>query len=261
MITASVGFQCPECAKTGAKQSRTISAGQVIHGQVVTPVVTYTLIAVNVAVYLLGAVADKSVGPGGGAESFFARFALYTPFVGAQGEWYRLITSGFMHAGLLHLGFNMWALYALGPTLETILGRARYLLLYAASLLGGGLGVVLLFGANEGATVGASGAIFGIFGAYAIVELSRGINPLQSAIGMTIGINLVLTFAINGISIGGHIGGLLAGCAGAGILLLGKPIAAQSQGEQNVRMGGVALLGLACLGASIAIAQARYGLA
>jgi hypothetical protein len=78
---------------------------------------------------------------------------------------------------------------------------------------------------------------------------------------MTIGINLVLTFAINGISIGGHIGGLLAGCAGAGILLLGKPIAAQSQGEQNVRMGGVALLGLACLGASVAIAQARYGLA
>jgi membrane associated rhomboid family serine protease len=260
MITASVGFQCPECAKTGAKQSRTISAGQALRGRAVTPVVTYTLVALNVLVYVVGVISDRQLGAGGGADSFFVRFSLYPPLVG-NGEWYRLITSGFMHAGILHIGFNMWALWVMGPALESILGRLRFTLLYAASLLGGSLGVVLLFNDSQGATVGASGAIFGIFGAYAIVELSRGINPLQSAVGMTILLNLVLTFTISGISIGGHIGGLVVGSVGAAVLLLGRPLPAQSQGEQVGRMAGVAVLGLACFGLALAIAQARYGLA
>jgi membrane associated rhomboid family serine protease len=258
MITASVGFQCPECARAGAKQSRTISAGQALRRQVGAPVVTYTLIAINVAVYLIETAVDRQVAVGGSSGTFYERFVMYTPFIGARGEWYRLVTGGFMHAGLIHLAFNMWALYVLGPAMEALVGRTRYLLLYGASLLGGSLGVVLASPTSP--TVGASGAIFGLFGAFAVYELSRGINPLQSAVGMTILLNLFLTFTIPGISIGGHLGGLAIGGAGAALLLLGRPMSVQSEGERIARAGGVGVLGLACLGAALAIAKARYGL-
>lgn len=263
MITASVGFQCPECAKAGARRSATIDVSAQRRRRV-TPSVTYVLIAVNVAVFLIESVMDRQIATTGGAGSFFERFALYTPFIGgARGnvEWYRLISGGFMHSGLLHIGFNMWALYALGPALEMLVGRARFGLLYAASLLGGGFGVVLMFTDNQGATVGASGAIFGLFGAYAVLEFAAGMNPLRGGIGMTILLNLLLTFTIPGLSIGGHVGGLVTGGVAGGILLLGTPLGRQSRGEQLGRGATVAAIGLACGVAAVLVAKARYGIA
>lgn len=123
--------------------------------------------------------------------------------------WYRLVTSGFMHFGLLHIAFNMYFLYVLGRMLEPALGRIRYLLLYLASLLGGSLGVVLIGGV--GITAGASGAVFGLLGAATIGLWRRGINPFTTGIGATLILNLFITFAIPGISIGGHLGGAVAG--------------------------------------------------
>jgi membrane associated rhomboid family serine protease len=164
-----------------------------------------------------------------------------------------------MHAGILHLGMNMWALYILGPQLESLLGRVRYLLIYAASLLGGGLGVVLLFSSGQGATVGASGAIFGLLGAFVAVHLAAGQNPMRSGIGQLIGLNLLITFLIPGISIGGHIGGLVAGTAVTYVIVGGRHLRDQSSGEQVARGVSVAVIGGAFLAAAIAIAQARYG--
>jgi membrane associated rhomboid family serine protease len=130
-------------------------------------------------------------------------------FITRPGEWYRLVTSGFMHFGLLHIALNMYFLYVLGRMLEPAMGRVQYLLLYFASLLGGSLGVIVLGGV--GITAGASGAVFGLLAAATVGLWRRGINPFSTGIGATLIMNLVITFAIPGISIGGHVGGAIAG--------------------------------------------------
>lgn len=237
MISASVGFQCPECAKHGAKQQRLVDAWR----QETVPRLTYALIGVNVAVYLVGMVSGASMS--GVSGDINIDFGLYRGAV-ANGEWWRLITSGFLHAGVLHLAFNMFALYSLGGFLERVVGPVRFALIYVASLLGGSLGIVLLAGPRS-LTVGASGAIFGVFGAFAVLQLSRGMSPWANGIGSTILLNLFITFAVPGISIGGHLGGLAAG-AGVGALLLGinPSQARERQGQLNVFgpvVGGVAV--------------------
>ena len=131
-----------------------------------------------------------------------------TRFVTEPHGWYRLITSGFLHFGIVHIGLNMFFLWVLGPMLEPALGRVRFILLYIAALLGGSLGVILLD--KGGISAGASGAVFGLLAAAAIGQWRRGINPLTTGIGATLLMNLVITFAIPGISIGGHIGGIVA---------------------------------------------------
>ncbi len=131
--------------------------------------------------------------------------------------WYRLVTSGFMHFGIIHLLFNMYFLYVLGPMLEPALGRPRYLLLYGASLLGGSFGVVLLD--SQGITAGASGAVFGLLAAATVGLWRRGVNPFTTGIGTTLLLNIFITFAIPGISIGGHLGGAAAGAI-CGLVML-----------------------------------------
>jgi membrane associated rhomboid family serine protease len=133
------------------------------------------------------------------------------------GEWYRLVTSGFMHFGLLHIALNMYFLFVLGRMLEPAMGRVQYLLLYFASLLGGSLGVIVLGGV--GITAGASGAVFGLLAAATVGLWRRGINPFTTGIGATLIMNLVITFAIPGISIGGHVGGAIAGAI-CGLVML-----------------------------------------
>jgi membrane associated rhomboid family serine protease len=128
----------------------------------------------------------------------------------ADGEWYRLVTGGFLHAGLLHIAFNMLALFVVGRVVEPGIGTPRFLALYFASLLAGAFGALLLSQPYE-LTVGASGAIFGLFGATAIIARGRGMNTLASEIGFLIVINLVFTISIPGISVGGHLGGLVGG--------------------------------------------------
>lgn len=203
MVSASVGFHCPDCARAGASSQRLID----VHLHRTEPVLTYGLIAINVLVFVLGFVADAAIG--GSYGSIFGRFSLAGGYV-HSGEWWRIITSGFLHAGAIHLALNMYVLYMVGPALERSVGRLQFGLIYAVSLIGGSLGAILTTDPRAG-TVGASGAIFGLFAAFAVLSLSRGQNPMQNGIGATILLNIVITFAVPGISKGGHIGGLIAG--------------------------------------------------
>jgi membrane associated rhomboid family serine protease len=177
------------------------------------PLVTYVLIGLNVAVFLLAPLAL-----GASWAGYLGMWPGYTPEFGAQyldvgNEWYRWITSGFVHFGWFHLGMNMFVLWQFGTQLEPVLGRARFAGLYVVSLLGGSLAVELL--ASSGVHGGASGAIFGLIAAYALV-LKRLQLPFQSLIA-TAGIWLVLGFVMQGVSWQGHLGGAIVG---AGTMLL-----------------------------------------
>lgn len=192
-----------------------------------------SLIAVNVAVFVLvllvtrdpsaltGGVTDMHLRLGLSKDVLAEPIAWQSDgggvFITQPDGWYRLVTSGFLHFGIIHIAFNMYFLYVLGPMLEPALGRVNYLLLYMASLLGGSLGVVLID--SGGITAGASGAVFGLLAAATVGLWRRGINPFTTGIGTTLILNLFITFAIPGISIGGHIGGAIAGAACGSIML------------------------------------------
>jgi membrane associated rhomboid family serine protease len=195
MRQASVGFHCPECTKAGAQ--KVLRPGQLV----TRPVITQALIAVNVAVFVYGMAT--------GENQLIFDGGLFGPLV-AAGEWYRIVTSGFLHAGLLHVGFNMFILYQLGMLLEPALGRVRFGLVYAVALLSGSLGVLLL--SPTSLTVGASGAVFGLMGASVATMRARGIDPFSTGLGGMIVINLIITFTLSSyISVGGHVGGLIGG--------------------------------------------------
>lgn len=240
MITAPVGFQCPECVK-GAPPVRRYSEIRSTSSQQIR--VTTALIAVNVALFIPSLSGGGGLA-GRGSNDLALDYALFGPSV-ADGEWYRMITAGFLHYGLLHVGFNMWILYQLGQLLEPTLGRVRYGLLYFAALLGGSVGALLL--SPMALTAGASGAVFGLMGAAALAMRRRGVNVMQTSIGSLLVLNLVLTFAIRGISIGGHIGGLLAGAA-AGVII------ERTEDRPAIGAAIVGTLALALFGAGIAIA-------
>lgn len=138
-------------------------------------------------------------------------------FVTEPDEWYRLVTSGFMHFGIIHIAFNMYFLFVLGRMLEPTLGRIKFFLMYMASLLGGSFGVVLVGGI--GITAGASGAVFGLLAGATVGLVRRGVNPFSTGIGATLVLNIFITFAIPGISIGGHLGGIVAGSICALVML------------------------------------------
>jgi len=152
-----------------------------------------------------GAPLGTSFAAGG---SVYRDFSLFGPAV-ANGEWYRLLTAGFLHAGLLHILFNMVALYFLGSLLEPGIGTPRFLAVYFVSLLAGSFGALLI--TPDTHTVGASGAVFGLMSAAFIVARHRGVEQLAGQIGFYIIINIFFTIGVSGISIGGHFGGLIAG--------------------------------------------------
>jgi membrane associated rhomboid family serine protease len=149
---------------------------------------------------------------GVGTDTIVRDGALSRATVG-DGDVWRLVTSGFIHAGPTHLLFNMLSLWVLGTLLEPVVGRARFALIYFAALLAGSLGA--LIAQPAGFTVGASGAIFGLLGAAIVVLRSRGVNPMESGLVFWLGFNLLFTFTVSGISIGGHIGGLVGGTLAA----------------------------------------------
>ena len=204
MRAAAVGHQCEECVREGAKsvrQPKTAFGGR--QGKS-TPVITYALIAINVALFVLETVSPRMQ----------SALVLFAPAV-ADGDLYRLATSAFMHYGIAHLLFNMYAIYVIGPPLENWLGRTRFIALYALSALGGSVLVYLLSPLNA-ATAGASGAVFGLFGASFVIGKRLNLN-VQWVIGL-IAINLAITFVIPAlggqqISWQGHIGGLVTGAA------------------------------------------------
>ena len=230
LVQAAIGSQCLDCAKAGRPDAKTRarfwSARQPL-------LVTMTLIAINVAVFvfillvtrqpsaLTGGVTDMHLRLGLSKDVLVQPIAWQSDdgglFVTEPNGWYRLVTSGFLHFGIIHIAFNMYFLYVLGQMLEPALGRVNFLLLYLASLLGGSLGVVLLD--SGGISAGASGAVFGLLAAATIGLWRRGINPFTTGIGTTLILNLFITFAIPGISIGGHIGGAIAGAICGTVML------------------------------------------
>jgi membrane associated rhomboid family serine protease len=198
MTATPVGMRCPDCSKQRT-QTRTMRS------MAVEPTVTFVLIAVNVLMYF-----GQSASPG---NSVYRDFVLYGPFV-ADGEWWRLLTAGFLHGGLFHLLLNMYALFFLGRMLEPALGHVRFGALYFASLLAGSFGAVLL--SPETPVVGASTAIFGLFGAAIVMARNRGIDLMASGLLPILLINLAITFFPGfNISIGGHLGGLAGGVLAA----------------------------------------------
>jgi len=199
MIQASVGFQCPECVKGSG--TKVIRPGQLL----TRPIVTQVIIAINGAAFLLQMSEGGTLSRAGRLVS---DLGLFGPAV-EDGEWWRLVTSGFLHVGLMHIAFNMLILWRLGQMLEPQLGRVRFSVLYLASLLAGSAGALLL--SPNAVTVGASGAVFGLLGAAAVGYKRRGVDPLQTDIGALLVINVILTFAIPRISIGGHLGGAIGG--------------------------------------------------
>ncbi|WP_085234056.1 rhomboid family intramembrane serine protease [Mycobacterium conspicuum] len=199
--SAAVGHQCVECVAEGARtvrQPRTQFGGRERAG---APVITYALIAINVVTFAL----QMSV------KGLQSQLVLWSPAV-ADGQLYRLVTSAFVHYGAAHLLLNMWALYVVGPPLEMLLGRLRFGALYALSLLGGSVLVYLL--TLNAATAGASGAVFGLFGATLVV--AKRLNLDLRWVAAVIVVNLVFTFVAPAVSTQriswqGHVGGLITG--------------------------------------------------
>jgi membrane associated rhomboid family serine protease len=211
MTSTPVGMRCPECVRQKTK----VRTMRDVHSE---PRVTYALIAINVIIFFATITAGGGIGLGSSGGPLFRDFALWGPGV-ANGEIWRLVSGGFLHSGLLHIGFNMYLLYLLGTMLEPSLGSVRFAALYVAALLAGSCGALLL---NPAAfTVGASGAVFGLMGAAFVEMRRRGIDPMQSGIGGLLVLNLVITFLPGfNISIGGHIGGLIGGVLAA--LVIGQ---------------------------------------
>jgi membrane associated rhomboid family serine protease len=210
MTPTPVGMRCPECSRQRTKVKTIAGASN-------EPTLTYILIGICVVLQLGSMLSGAGAAGGGslGSSALTRDGALYGPAV-ANGDVWRLVTAGFLHAGLFHLLFNMYALYILGGLLEPAIGRLRFALVYFVSLLGGSLGALLLN--PNSLTVGASGAIFGLMGAALVIMRSRGIGLMESGIGVFLGLNLLITFAVPGISIGGHLGGLAAGVLTALVL-------------------------------------------
>ena len=242
MTFGPVGIRCPDHASTGGKVAspkrvaRKATASLSRQG----PVVTQALIAINVGVFLLQLALGSGLRPT--SDWIFENGVLFGPLV-AEGEWWRLITSAFLHGNLLHLGMNMLVLWIIGPALEDYLGHGRYALLYLVSGLAGAAGALVW--SPLAPVVGASGAIWGIMGAAALLEWRRIYVFGGQAMGLVV-FNLLFTFLIPGISIGGHVGGLIGGALVALAFLYLR------------RMPAVAMLAVVGVGAlSVAVALSQ----
>lgn len=208
--SAAVGQQCVECIRQANRDTRQVTGpfGGKVTG---APVVTWTLVGLNALAYLAELVNQNAVINDG------ALVGRFSPTVGvADGQWYRLITSAFIHEppstgfGITHILFNMWALIIVGPALERMLGRVRFTTVYLISALAGAV-FFYLVAAPTAVAFGASGAIFGLFGAWFV--LARRLRMDSRQVVMLIGLNLVITFVVHGIAWQAHVGGLIAGTA------------------------------------------------
>ena len=213
MTPTPVGMRCPECSRdrTKVKTAASVRARAGLAGTGRYSM-TQILIAINVIVF----VAETATGtPLGGVNSahlgtLYSDGALYGPFIHEfHHQYYRLFTSGFLHDGILHILFNMVFLFFVGPGLEAAIGKLNFLVVYLASLFAGAFGALLF--EPRSATVGASGALFGLLGALIVIAHYRRISIWQSGLGATLLINIVFSLSISGISIGGHLGGVVGG--------------------------------------------------
>lgn len=215
--------------------------------------VTRALIAINVLVFLAETASGASLG-GGGGGTVWSHGLLYGPYITQDHEYWRLLTAGFLHDGLFHILVNMLSLYWVGMVLEPAIGSINFAAVYFASLLAGSFGALLF---SPGVpSVGASGAIFGIFGALIVVAYRRGIPIWQSGLGFVLVLNLVVSFTFRGISIGAHLGGLIAGLV-AGLLVVEV---AQRHRNQSLALVGCLVLAAGSVAGAIAVAG-LHGLA
>jgi membrane associated rhomboid family serine protease len=247
MTQTPVGIRCPECARP---RTRVSHAGFTMSR---SPNVTYGIIAANLLLFALtNRIGEAGGGLFGGGQLNQLGADLAVSRAGiADGEYYRLITSAFVHFGLLHLAFNMYVLWLLGAALERYACPLRFAAIYFVSALAGSFGALLL--TPDGLTAGASGAVFGLMGALLVLERQRGLALLGGSIVPLLFINLAITFAIPNISKGGHVGGLLGGIL-VGLVLSGFGRGHLAYGRLNfVSVAGVVALGLGMIAGSVAV--------
>lgn len=250
MTTTPVGMRCPECARQKTQVRNPIGAA----GRADAPA-TYAIIAVCIAAFVAEIATGGTITGGGGrATREGALFAFATDIQGqtlgvAGGQPYRIVTSAFLHAGILHIGLNMFALYILGTLLEPAIGTWRFVGVYAVSILTGSF-LVMVIDPNQ-LTVGASGGIFGLMAAAFLIARNRGLDQLASQIGLFVIINLAFTFSVSSISVGAHIGGL-AGGAIAAFLINRLERGRVAEAKTIEAVGLVALCAIAVAGALIA---------
>ena len=235
---AAVGVHCPECVREARESAPRTSRGtrtrikRSMRSSSGVPVVTYTLIGLNIAVFALDFVTGGSL---------YGWLAYRGDFTGSQ-PW-RMLTSTFMHASVLHLLFNMFSLFIFGPVIENAVGRARFAALYLLAGFGGSLAVLLL--APDQAVVGASGAIFGLLGAFFIIQRRLGGNNAQLLV--LIGLNVAFGFIVPNVAWQAHVGGLVVGAAVAAVYM-----ATRHRSKKAVQIASVAGIGVALVAVTIA---------
>ncbi len=246
---AAVGFQCPDDVKAGGA---TVRRGRTVVGAIPAagrPLVTYSLIGLNVLFYVLTAVSPGGTFVYNYRSQLFNDWVMWPRMVGADHDYVRLMTSAFLHYGPIHILLNMLALYTIGPALETVLGRWRYLSLYVIAALGSSV-LCLLFDTVDSGSAGASGAIFGLFAAALVLSKSVGFN--SRSLWITIGINFIFTFSVPGISKLGHIGGFIVGGVAA-FALLGWTLTPRQVGPRlrNIQLASLAAILVVLIGFSV----------
>ncbi|KZM68177.1 rhomboid family intramembrane serine protease [Nocardia terpenica] len=250
---AAVGQHCVDCLHRDSAQAPPVrsAVGTPVQARP-TPRVTYALIAINVAVFAVTAAQAHSIADNQSSRLFYDW--VLAPNLVAQGQWLRVLGGGFLHFGPLHLAVNMFALYILGRDTELVLGWRRYLAVYLTSLLGGAAAVMLL--AQDSATAGASGAIYGLFGAMTVILLRLRQSPVQMLV--LIAINLLISVSVPHISLWGHLGGLAAGTlAAGGILFLPEWVKARTrEAAWTIGWAAVAAVALASMVLIVAAAVA-----
>ncbi len=232
MTPTPVGMRCPDCAR---QKTRTAT----LASMAVEPYATYVLVAINVLIYFAASSSGKT----------YEQLVLWGPFVD-QGEWWRLITSGFLHTETWHIILNGLALFWLGRMIEPALGHARFLAIYFSSLLCGSLGVMIL--SPDTPTLGASGAVYGLLGAAIVMARNRNIDLIQSGLVPILVLNLGLTIVLSSsLSLGGHVGGLIGG------LISTFAVEELARRQRNSLIPGIvacAVIGIAAAAVSVMLA-------
>lgn len=247
---ASVGFQCIDCVQAGRQQdrvqqkqyrdagygARTIAGARPPRTAIVTPV----LLALNVVIFFItvaqsGSLADNNL------SSLFQFGELWNPATLAGNEWWRIVTSGFLQFGLLHIAANAFSLWFMGRPLEATLGRVPFVALYFVSMLGGAAANLVFTDLNAVPVVGASGAIFGLIGCYTVIVIKLKLNPTWLLV--ILALNVYLTFQVPGISVLGHAGGFVAG-----LLATVALVYAPRKDQLKWQIGGIAIVVVALIG-------------
>jgi membrane associated rhomboid family serine protease len=231
MTVTSVGMRCPECGRQSTKVRTIRSTAN--RGYEVTKV----LIAINVIVFFAEGSGVYTLTGSTGSSWLLNHGFLFAPLIRYSHDYWRLVTSGFLHLDILHVASNMYVLYWVGRLLEPAIGRQRFIAIYFTGLLAGSLGVFIVSPLSQ--TAGASGAIFGLMGAAFTEAHRRGVDQVRNQLVILIVVNLVITLSVPGISIGAHLGGLIGG----GLATLGF--------QQGDRLRSPALGYAACLALAV----------